>query len=47
MSVRYVGSGPYCYANCLALMLGRGAPDPSAIEVLTGSRSVPSTISLR
>jgi hypothetical protein len=33
----YVGSGPYCYANSLAMMLGPGAPSPSVIEVLTGS----------
>ena len=33
----YVGSGPYCYANALAMVLGRFAPEPSAIEVLTGS----------
>lgn len=37
MSVHYVGSGPYCYANSLRMVLGAGAPDPSAIEVLTGS----------
>jgi hypothetical protein len=37
MGVRYVGSGPYCYANSLAMVLGAGAPPPSAIEVLTGS----------
>jgi hypothetical protein len=34
---RYIGSGPYCYANSLAMVLGPQAPDPSAIEVLTGS----------
>ncbi|GGN14144.1 hypothetical protein FHR83_003821 [Actinoplanes campanulatus] len=33
----YIGSGPYCYANSLAMMLGAGAPSPSVIEVLTGS----------
>jgi hypothetical protein len=33
----YVGSGPYCYSNSLAMMLGEGAPSPSVIEVLTGS----------
>ena len=33
----YVGSGPYCYANSLAMILGKRAPDPSAIEVLTGA----------
>lgn len=37
MTLRYVGSGPYCYANSLAMVLGPGAPDPSLIEVLTGS----------
>lgn len=33
----YIGSGPYCYANSLAMMLGPAAPAPSIIEVLTGS----------
>jgi hypothetical protein len=33
----YVGSGPYCYSNSLAMMLGDGGPSPSVIEVLTGS----------
>ena len=33
----YVGSGPYCYANSLAMLLGPAAPSPSVIEVLTGS----------
>jgi hypothetical protein len=33
----YVGSGPYCYANCLAMVLGPDAPPPSTVEVLTGS----------
>jgi hypothetical protein len=33
----YIGSGPYCYANSLAMMLGPAAPAPSVIEVLTGS----------
>jgi hypothetical protein len=33
----YIGSGPYCYANSLAMLLGPDAPSPSAIEVLTGS----------
>lgn len=35
--MRYIGSGPYCYANCLAMVLGGAAPDPAVIEVLTGS----------
>ena len=33
----YIGSGPYCYANSLAMVLGPAAPSPSVIEVLTGS----------
>lgn len=33
----YTGSGPYCYANSLAMVLGEAAPPPGAIEVLTGS----------
>ncbi|GAA2607996.1 hypothetical protein [Paractinoplanes durhamensis] len=33
----YIGSGPYCYANSLAMALGPTAPSPSTIEVLTGS----------
>jgi hypothetical protein len=33
----YIGSGPYCYANSLAMVLGPDAPSPSVIEVLTGS----------
>jgi hypothetical protein len=33
----YIGSGQYCYANSLAMMLGSEAPAPSDIEVLTGS----------
>jgi hypothetical protein len=33
----YIGSGPYCYANSLAMALGPAAPSPSIIEVLTGS----------
>ncbi|TDC42836.1 hypothetical protein [Micromonospora sp. KC213] len=33
----YIGSGPYCYANSLAMLLGPDAPSPSVIEVLTGS----------
>ncbi|MGV9307140.1 hypothetical protein ACWDLG_27535 [Nonomuraea sp. NPDC003727] len=37
MSITYVGSGPYCYANSLAMILGAKAPPASVIEVLTGS----------
>lgn len=33
----YIGSGPYCYANSLAMVLGEAAPAPGIIEVLTGS----------
>ena len=33
----YTGSGPYCYANSLAMVLGEEAPTPGVIEVLTGS----------
>jgi hypothetical protein len=33
----YIGSGPYCFANSLAMALGAAAPSPSVIEVLTGS----------
>lgn len=33
----YIGSGPYCYANSLAMVLGPDAPPPAVIEVLTGS----------
>ncbi len=36
MTTRYIGSGPYCYANCLAMALGDGI-DPGLMEVLTGS----------
>lgn len=37
MRFQYVGSGPYCYSNSLAMVLGPAAPPPSAIEVLTGA----------
>ncbi|MCM6775105.1 hypothetical protein NDR87_24710 [Nocardia sp. CDC159] len=33
----YTGSGPYCYSNSLAMMLGDDAPTPAVIEVLTGA----------
>jgi hypothetical protein len=33
----YIGSGPYCYSNSIAMVLGQDSPPPSAIEVLTGS----------
>jgi len=37
VTVRFIGSGPYCYANSLAMMLGSAAPELAMIEVLTGS----------
>ncbi|WP_020671462.1 hypothetical protein [Amycolatopsis nigrescens] len=37
MTFRYIGGGPYCYANSLAMMLGERAPGPDVLEVLTGS----------
>ena len=33
----YVGNGPYCYANSLAMMLGERAPSPSVLEFTTCS----------
>lgn len=33
---RYIGSGPYCYANSVAMVLDDGT-DPGLVEVLTGS----------
>lgn len=33
----YIGSGPYCYANALAMMLGADAPSPAVIEFATSS----------
>ncbi|MCT2588661.1 hypothetical protein LHJ74_01670 [Streptomyces sp. N2-109] len=33
----YLGSGPYCYSNALAMVLGSEAPSPAVIETLTGS----------
>ncbi|KAL7788931.1 NlpC/p60-like transpeptidase [Trichoderma ceciliae] len=33
----YIGSGPYCYANALAMMLGTDAPSPAVIEFATSS----------
>ncbi|MCZ0983270.1 hypothetical protein O1L60_41230 [Streptomyces diastatochromogenes] len=33
----YVGSGPYCYTNSLAMMLGEESPSTAVIETLTGS----------
>ncbi|RCV54784.1 hypothetical protein [Marinitenerispora sediminis] len=36
-AARYVGSGPYCYADSLAMVLGAEAPPPGVVETLTGS----------
>ncbi len=36
VTARYVGSGPYCYANSLAIVFGDGI-DPGLVQVLTGS----------
>jgi hypothetical protein len=36
MTDRYIGSGPYCYANCVAMALADGT-EPGLLEVLTGS----------
>ncbi|MFC5661856.1 hypothetical protein ACFP3U_02535 [Kitasatospora misakiensis] len=33
----YVGSGPYCYTNSLAMMLGAESPSTVVVETLTGS----------
>ncbi|MBV2365762.1 hypothetical protein [Streptomonospora nanhaiensis] len=33
----YQGSGPYCYANSLAMMMGADAPPAAVIETATGS----------
>ncbi|MFE2430285.1 hypothetical protein ACFXJ5_26490 [Streptomyces sp. NPDC059373] len=37
MTLPYTGSGPYCYANSLAMVLGEHAPPTGVIECLTGS----------
>ncbi|XXX81460.1 hypothetical protein WMF30_22135 [Sorangium sp. So ce134] len=33
----YIGSGPYCYANAFAMMLGDRAPSTAVIELATSS----------
>ncbi|MET8778825.1 hypothetical protein ABZV58_27795 [Nocardia sp. NPDC004654] len=33
----YIGSGPYCYSNSLAMLLGEHAPPVGVIETLTGA----------
>ncbi|TCP54959.1 hypothetical protein EV191_102170 [Tamaricihabitans halophyticus] len=35
--IPYQGSGPYCYANSLVMLMGNSAPDASLVEVCTGS----------
>jgi hypothetical protein len=37
MTTPYVGSGPYCYANSVAMMMGKDAPSTAVIEFATGS----------
>ncbi|MFF0446453.1 hypothetical protein ACFYT4_08575 [Streptomyces sp. NPDC004609] len=37
MATPYTGSGPYCYANSLVMVLGPDAPAPVVVETLTGS----------
>jgi len=40
MSVKhipYIGSGPYCYSNSLAMLLGKDAPSTAVIEFATSS----------
>lgn len=32
----YIGSGPYCYANSFAMIMGEHAPSTAVIETLTG-----------
>nr|WP_245579078.1 hypothetical protein [Inquilinus limosus] len=34
---RYIGSGPYCYANSFAMMFGDRTPSTAVIEFATGS----------
>jgi len=34
--IPYVGSGPYCYANSFAMLLGERAPSTAVIEVAAG-----------
>ncbi|MFJ2784147.1 MULTISPECIES: hypothetical protein [unclassified Streptomyces] len=33
----YLGSGPYCYTNSLAMVLGEDVPSTAVVETLTGS----------
>ncbi|WP_191258774.1 hypothetical protein [Amycolatopsis oliviviridis] len=37
IDIPYRGSGPYCYANSLAMMLGSGGPPTDVLETVTGS----------
>jgi len=34
--VAYIGSGPYCYANSFAMLLGQHAPSTAVIQVACG-----------
>ncbi|GIG66646.1 hypothetical protein [Phytomonospora endophytica] len=36
MHIPYVGSGPYCYSNSFAMLMGEHAPSTAVIETLTG-----------
>ncbi|MEV0649536.1 hypothetical protein AB0I28_30195 [Phytomonospora sp. NPDC050363] len=36
MHIPYVGSGPYCYSNSFAMLMGEHAPPTAVIETLTG-----------
>ena len=36
MHTPYVGSGPYCYANSFAMLMGESAPSTAVIETLSG-----------
>lgn len=37
VSFSYIGSGPYCYSNSFAMMMGASAPSTAVIEFATGS----------
>ncbi|HEY1179239.1 MAG TPA: hypothetical protein VGF17_24050 [Phytomonospora sp.] len=36
MHTPYIGSGPYCYSNSFAMLMGEHAPSTAVIETLTG-----------
>jgi hypothetical protein len=37
LAIPYIGSGPYCYTNCLATMMGADSASTAVIETATGS----------